>query len=653
MTINGTSKTIEISGTDITLNNAANNFVSAVKITTSGSDVELVDVGAIILGASTVSGYYKVTAGGAVTQSGALTITGATTISAVNSSGVKQNVTLADTSNDFSKTVSGTLGGAVGITGAVVTIRDTNDLVLGATTTTGNYTVQAGGGITDSGVLTIGTDSAARTASFTAGDGETIILDHVNASSQPVHDFSGALTFAASSGNLAGLTVYAEDAIALAALTLVANGALPGNLSLQSGKVTQSGAWVVPGTTTISASGSDVTLINVSNNFGGAVGVTGVNVTLVDANAIDLGASTVTGVYTVTATAGGNISNSGVLNITGPSSIFRAAGGQSILLDQANTFSDKVTFAASSGNLANVTVRDSNEFVLKALTLSGNLVVASGGPISQNVLKEGGALTIGGTSSFTTSTTNKAITLYESTLTNAFTGAFTLSSTGANAHVTIDNGTTAIDIASASVGGNLTLTSGAAAGITDSGTVTVGGNLVATTDANSGVINMGTLAVDGSISLTTNGTGNATIVNDAGLDFFETSTIGGDLTATATTGNILDTGTLTVTGVTKIYLGTNPVLSVSGATTATDIYGLTITLDTANNLFTGGITLHYDNVLPPDNGDIDLARQVVFAELDFAIDQNITKIYGSYEEMQDDILWMYKLFAGSRVIVRP
>ena len=48
-----------------------------------------------------------------------------------------------------------------------------------------------------------------------------------------------------------------------------------------------------------------------------------------------------------------------------------------------------------------------------------------------------------------------------------------------------------------------------------------------------------------------------------------------------------------------------------------------------------------------DNSDIDLARQVTFAELDFSIDQNITKIYGSYEEMQDDILWMYKLIRDS------
>ena len=83
---------------------------------------------------------------------------------------------------------------------------------------------------------------------------------------------------------------------------------------------------------------------------------------------------------------------------------------------------------------------------------------------------------------------------------------------------TIDNGTTALNSCSnLSVGGNLTLTSGHASGITDSGTVTVGGNLAATTDANNGVINLGTLAIDGTVALTTNGTGNATIVNDAGL----------------------------------------------------------------------------------------------------------------------------------------
>ena len=129
---------------------------------------------------------------------------------------------------------------------------------------------------------------------------------------------------------------------------------------------------------------------------------------------------------------------------------------------------------------------------------------------------------------------------------------------------------------------------------------------------------------------------------------FSISSRFGGLTATATTLSISDSGTIRVTGETNIYLGTNPILSVSGATSATDVYGLTITLDTSNNLFTGGITLHYDNVLPPDNGDIDLARQVVFAELLWGLNDNTKNIYGAYEDINErDILRIYELFLKS------
>ena len=97
-------------------------------------------------------------------------------------------VTLTN-ANDFTS--------AVGVTGATVQVTDTDDLDLGTTTTTGAYTVIAGGGITDSGALKIGTTASAETASFSAGNGKAIILDELNASSNPVDDFSGALTFAA------------------------------------------------------------------------------------------------------------------------------------------------------------------------------------------------------------------------------------------------------------------------------------------------------------------------------------------------------------------------------------------------------------------------------------------------------------------------
>ena len=203
-----------------------------------------------------------------------------------------------------------------------------------------------------------------------------------------------------------------------------------------------------------------------------------------------------------------------------------------------------------------MTITDTTDFDLVTLTLSGDLAVISGGSITQS-----GALTIGGISSFTTSTNNKTIDLSTIT-TNAFTGAITITTnddSGTDADVAIDGGTTKLVIAASTVDGDLTLRTGNADGITDSGTVTVGGNLKLHNDVSNGDIYMDSLAVDGTIALATSGSGgDVTLVNDAGLDF-AASTIGGDLNATATTLNISDSGTLTVPGATIITLGPNPI----------------------------------------------------------------------------------------------
>ena len=106
---------------------------------------------------------------------------------------------------------------------------------------------------------------------------------------------------------------------------------------------------------------------------------------------------------------------------------------------------------------------------------------------------------------------------------------------------------------SAATYNGITLTSGHASGIIDSSTVTVGGNLVATTDAANGVITMDGLRVDGTVQLTTHGSGDATVVNDAGLTFLA-STVR-NLAATATTGNIVDSGVLTIAGTSSFTTG--------------------------------------------------------------------------------------------------
>ena len=104
-----------------------------------------------------------------------------------------------------------------------------------------------------------------------------------------------------------------------------------------------------------------------------------------------------------------------------------------------------------------------------------------------------------------------------------------------------------------------------------------------------------------------------TLVNDEDLDF-ATSSVGGDLNATATTGDITDSGTLTVTGVTEMTLGTSPTKTITGETSVT-VEGDAMTLD--SSVFTGGITLNYkgDLVIVVDdtsNPDIALAGQVSF-----------------------------------------
>ena len=61
----------------------------------------------------------------------------------------------------------------------------------------------------------------------------------------------------------------------------------------------------------------------------------------------------------------------------------------------------------------------------------------------------------------------------------------------------------------------------------------------------------------GTIALVTSGSGgDVTVVNDAGLTF-AASTVGGALSATATTGNIADSGALAITGTTTLVTSAN------------------------------------------------------------------------------------------------
>src|SRR5208337_762703 len=227
-----------------------------------------------------------------------------------------------------------------------------------------------------------------------AGSGNNITLNNAG------NDFT---TVAISSGNI--VTLDDVNAIDLGASTV------SGNLSVTAnGAITQSGALTVNGagaTATFTAgSGNNITLNTVGNDFTTVAIGSGKNVTLQDVNAIDLGASTVSG--TLAVTAGGDITEGGALNVSSGSSTFTDNGvllANVLLGSYANNFGGQivtinttgggsiqdVAFRNSSGSAAfshltlpgglrNLTVQfDAAAITLPALTLTGNLTVTANG----------------------------------------------------------------------------------------------------------------------------------------------------------------------------------------------------------------------------------------------------------------------------------
>jgi hypothetical protein len=189
---------------------------------------------------------------------------------------------------------------------------------------------------------------------------------------------TGTVTFSGAVGGtnlINNLSVTTGSALSLPAVTLTGNLNATAN-----GAITDSGALAVTGTTTLAAgAGNNITLNTATNNFTGAVSITsGNDVTLVDANAIDLGASTVSGDLSVTAS--GAITDSGALAVTGTTTLAAGAGNNITL----NTAGNDFTGAVSITNGNDVTLVDTNAITLGAATASGDYSVTSGGDIALN-----------------------------------------------------------------------------------------------------------------------------------------------------------------------------------------------------------------------------------------------------------------------------
>jgi len=348
---------------NITLPNAGNSFNT---VTFTGGNIAWQEANAVTIGSvsanagATSTGTLTITTTlGPITQTGAVTAAGTTTLAA----GVANDITLNNGANDFS-TVGVTSGNNVALT-------DANALDLGASTVSGTLNATANGAITDSGALVV-----AGITTLAAGAANNITLDTATS------NFS---TVAVTTGN--NVTLVDTNALDLGASTV------SGTLNVTTnGALTQSGALTIAGTTTLDAGGgNNITLTNGANNFS-TVGITsGNNVSLVDANALDLGASTVSG--TLNVTTAGALTQSGALTVAGATTLTAGAGNDINLTNGANDFS---TVAVTSGN--NVALTDANALDLAPSTASGVLTVTANGALTLNGATVGGNLSLTGNS---------------------------------------------------------------------------------------------------------------------------------------------------------------------------------------------------------------------------------------------------------------
>ena len=242
-----------------------------------------------------------------------------------------------------------------------VFVRENSDLALTATSVSGTLNVSTvSGDITSAGPVVV-----AGTSSFSVGDNNSILLDDTG------NQFAGTPTFS-STGTLNDLVLYDNSAVALAALDM------NGNLTVTAvGAITQQGALTVQGNSVFDAGANAITLDAADNDFVGSVSLRntgGANVSIVDQNALELGAVNVgSGELSVSA---GSITQSGaVVQEAGAGTTrFEVSSGDMLLDNAGNDFTGVVQLVNSG--VGNVAITDANTLSLgTSSTNGGNLVV--------------------------------------------------------------------------------------------------------------------------------------------------------------------------------------------------------------------------------------------------------------------------------------
>jgi len=324
------------------------------------------------------------------------------------------------------------------------------------------------------------------------------------------------------------------------------------------------------------------------------------NLTLGDNRTLTLNTGTVTSAVNGTdITIGGN----GTL-ILNPSGSVGAAD------NPLETSISQLTATSVPGDFS---LRNDDTLDLNTSNITGNInITSTTGNITDN-----GTVTVGGDSTFTTNQTDANIELDQLNTT----GAISLNTNGSNGNATVTN-TNTTNLNNSNVGGELQVTA-TNGNITDSDTVTVGGDSTFTTNQTNADIELDQLNTTGAISLNTTGSnGNAQITApNANLG---TSNVGGNLSATATTGDISTSGTINAG---SVDINASDTVNLNDEVTATD--GGTVNVTANSNITTNNITAEGGINVTSSNGNINTNNLNTASTEGAGGDINLTSNQGS------------------------
>jgi len=529
---------------------------------------------------------------------------------------------------------------------------------LGVINLNGNNNISSFAGQTTGGFITLNNGTNPLTIGTING------LSGINSSGGNITITSGSLNITQGINSGAG------------SLTITANGS-----------ITQSAALLIGGTTSLSltAAASDVLLNSAANNFGGAItfsgtlsnvrdlGLRNINVAAAlptnitslsnlrnlgltfNNSAMNFPSLTLTSGGSLTAVAGGAITQSGVLTVPGTSSF--TTGNFAITLNSANNLAGAISLNNTGAN--NVSLTNAIAVILGASNLgSGTLAITAnigaGSSITQTapiLLASGSTASFNSNSDITlslandfsnvivTNATNVSLTdtnamnvsgitasgvvsLTANSLTdsaaisaptlnlNTATGATldfghvvnVFSATNSTSGDIIFNNNTALSIAGITQSaGNLTLTTGGA--LTQTGAMTISGTSTITTTGSMTLTN-GSNAFNGMVTLTANGAlSDANLTNSISLTTGKI-TVGRNVTLMTTGGNIFLSGAIDPVNVSILSAGTITqaaagLITASNLLTTTSVGGTTLDglnqVASVNLSNTGGGNIVFNN----------------------------------------------------------